>query len=158
MSWPSKGQRAQGASQGGRGGASVSAEGLGDRRTCSIEASPRSVNYWVMSRGPHEPGSMHDESPLGDSMQWVKCSILPLDRAVNPGRRFTPSEQQESLYTTLVSLTIKAVRRSDLGNYTCNARNSLGSVKETIALKGTILTYSYTTIGSQINSHQAVQC
>ena len=32
--------------------------------TCSIEASPRSVNYWVMSRGPREPGSIHDELPM----------------------------------------------------------------------------------------------
>ena len=37
--------------------------------TCSIEASPRSVNYWVMSRGPREPGSIHDELPaMSDSM------------------------------------------------------------------------------------------
>merc|ERR1712029_201901 len=68
------------------------------------------------SRGPHEPAN-----------------------AVNPGRRFTPSESQESMYTTLARLTIKNVRRSDLGNYTCNARNSLGSVRETVALKELII-------------------
>jgi hypothetical protein len=57
---------------------------------------------------------------------------------VNPGRRFKPAEEQESLYGTNVKLTIKTVKKSDYGNYTCHARNSFGSVKGVIALKGEI--------------------
>ena len=59
-----------------------------------------------------------------------------LERVVNPGRRFTPSEEQESLYSTDVKLTIKTIKKSDFGNYTCHARNSFGMVKGVIALKG----------------------
>ena len=58
------------------------------------------------------------------------------ERVVNPGRRFTPSEEQESLYSTDVKLTIKTIKKSDFGNYTCHARNSFGAVKGVIALKG----------------------
>ena len=57
-------------------------------------------------------------------------------RVVNPGRRFKPSEEQESLYAFSVKLTIKKVQKSDFGNYTCHARNSFGSVTGVIALKG----------------------
>ena len=64
----------------------------------------------------------------------VECSIL--ERAVNPGRRFTPAEEQESLYATNVKLTIKNIKKSDFGNYTCHARNSLGNIRGNIALRG----------------------
>ena len=61
-------------------------------------------------------------------------------RVVNPGRRFKPSEEQESLYAFSVKLPIKKVQKSDFGNYTCHARNSFGSVTGVIALKGSIET------------------
>ena len=40
--------------------------------TCSIEASPRSANYWVWSMSPFESG-IHDGLPLtdGHGLQWM---------------------------------------------------------------------------------------
>ena len=57
------------------------------------------------------------------------------DRAINPSRRFRPTEEAESLYTYLMTLTIIDVKESDFGNYSCQARNSLGTIMGTIELQ-----------------------
>lgn len=57
------------------------------------------------------------------------------DRPINPSRRFQPIEVKESMYTMLMTLHVREVRPIDLGNYSCVARNSMGSVKGTVALE-----------------------
>jgi hypothetical protein len=53
----------------------------------------------------------------------------------NPTGRYNDEEDSEPLYTYMMSLTIRDVRINDLGNYSCVARNSLGTVRGTISLK-----------------------
>ena len=78
----------------------------------------------------------------------------------NPNGRYRLTEEHESLYSYKVALTINRVSstvcllylflftffvdylhiffqvaRTDLGNYTCGARNSYGTVRGTISLK-----------------------
>jgi hypothetical protein len=58
----------------------------------------------------------------------------PTDRAINPSRRFRPSEETESFYTFVMTLTIIDVKESDFGNYSCQAMNSLGTAMGTVEL------------------------
>ena len=44
-------------------------------------------------------------------------------------------KETESMYSFDISLTIIGVKPSDLGNYTCEARNSYGTVRGTIQLE-----------------------
>ncbi|XP_059081716.1 protein amalgam-like [Tigriopus californicus] len=81
--------------------------------SCTVEASPQSVNFWVKR----------------------SSSLTEMDQPINPSRRFQPLEFKESDYSILMTLAIKDVRLSDLGNYTCIARNSMGSVKGTVSLQ-----------------------
>ena len=53
----------------------------------------------------------------------------------NPSGRYKLDEVAESLYSYKISLTITGVKTSDLGNYTCRARNSYGEVRGTISLE-----------------------
>ena len=53
----------------------------------------------------------------------------------SPSGRFRLSEDSESLYSYVITLTIHGVKESDLGNYTCGARNSYGTVKGAISLE-----------------------
>ena len=80
----------------------------------------------------------------------------------NPNGRYRLTEEHESLYSYKVALTINRVSstvcllyffclhflsttfffqvaRTDLGNYTCGARNSYGTVRGTISLKSIVL-------------------
>ena len=82
----------------------------------------------------------------------------------NPNGRYKLTEEHESLYSYKVALTINRVSltvcllyffclhflsttytfffqvaRTDLGNYTCGARNSYGTVRGTISLKSIVL-------------------
>ena len=49
-------------------------------------------------------------------------------------------KETESMYSFDISLTIIGVKPSDLGNYTCEARNSYGTVRGTIQLESTYFT------------------
>ena len=53
----------------------------------------------------------------------------------NPNGRYKLTEEHESLYSYRIALTITNVAMTDLGNYTCGARNSYGTVQGTISLK-----------------------
>ena len=88
----------------------------------------------------------------------------------NPNGRYRLTEEHESLYSYKVALTINRVSstvcllyfflftffvdytflltifqvaRTDLGNYTCGARNSYGTVRGTISLKSIMLKFFF---------------
>ncbi len=70
-----------------------------------------------------------------DSYKMFLWLLNPVsDRAINPSRRFRPSEETDSLYTYTMMLTIIDVKESDFGNYSCQARNSLGTTMGTMEL------------------------
>ena len=80
---------------------------------CGVEASPKAVHFWNKYNGPGR-----DEMSIN-----------------SPSGRFRLSEDSESLYSYVITLTIHGVKESDLGNYTCGARNSYGTVKGAISLE-----------------------
>ena len=81
---------------------------------CKVEASPRSVNYWVkLGQGP---GAQ--------------------DLSVNPGGRIRIVDIDENSYTQRMVLTIDNVKAKDFGTYACVTRNSLGEVRRTVQLQG----------------------
>ena len=79
---------------------------------CKVEASPRSVNYWV------KIGAKNRELP------------------VNPGGRFRTEDINENSYTQKMVLKIEEVRSKDFGTYACVSRNSLGEVRTSVQLQG----------------------
>lgn len=80
---------------------------------CKVEASPRSVNYWVkLGQGP---GAQ--------------------DLSVNPGGRIRIVDIDENSYTQRMVLTIDNVKAKDFGTYACVTRNSLGEVRRTVQLQ-----------------------
>merc|ERR1711962_1178265 len=80
---------------------------------CRVEASPRSVNYWLKIGG----------GPGGE------------DLPVNPGGRFRSVDINENSYTQNMVLTIENVNVKDFGTYACVTRNSLGEVRKTVQLQ-----------------------
>ena len=81
---------------------------------CKVEASPRSVNYWVkLGQGP---GAQ--------------------DMSINPGGRIRLVDIDENSYTQRMVLTIENVKSKDFGTYACVTRNSLGEVRRTVQLQG----------------------
>ena len=79
-----------------------------------VEASPRSVNYWVKML----PGGR--------------------DKGVNTEGRFTVVEIDENSYTQRMQLKLERVNWSDFGTYSCVSRNSLGTVRTNVQLQGKI--------------------
>ena len=53
----------------------------------------------------------------------------------NPSGRYRLLEESESLYAYKLALVVHDVQPEDLGNYTCSARNSYGTVQGTIQLE-----------------------
>jgi len=80
---------------------------------CKVEASPRSVNYWVkLGQGP-----------------------AAQDLSINPGGRIRLVDIDENSYTQRMVLTIENVKSKDFGTYACVTRNSLGEVRRTVQLQ-----------------------
>ena len=86
---------------------------------CKVEASPRSVNYWV------KLGAKNREMP------------------VNPGGRFRTEDINENGYTQKMVLQIDEVRSKDFGTYQCVSRNSLGDVRTKVQLQGININQTY---------------
>ncbi|XP_041975562.1 lachesin-like [Aricia agestis] len=74
---------------------------------CYVESSPKSINYWVKD----PPGEL-----------------------IIPSEKHETSVRQKSMFETEMSMTIKNIRREDLGSYICVAKNSLGDVESKIRL------------------------
>lgn len=49
---------------------------------------------------------------------------------------------QKSTFEAEMSMTIKSIRREDLGSYICVAKNSLGDVESKIRLYGELQIYT----------------
>jgi len=80
---------------------------------CKVEASPRSVNYWVkLGQGPNAQ-----------------------EMSINPGGRTKIVDIDENSYTQRMILTIENVKSRDFGTYACVTRNSLGEVRRTVQLQ-----------------------
>lgn len=47
--------------------------------------------------------------------------------------------RQKSMFEAEMSMTIKHIRREDLGSYICVAKNSLGDVESKIRLYGNVI-------------------
>uniref|UniRef100_A0A182R1D7 Ig-like domain-containing protein n=1 Tax=Anopheles farauti TaxID=69004 RepID=A0A182R1D7_9DIPT len=73
---------------------------------CQIEASPKSINYWVK-----DTGEMIVSSP-----------------------KYHVQDVTKSLYESKMSLTVRLFQKEDVGSYRCIAKNSLGEVDSSIRL------------------------
>ncbi|XP_045528481.1 lachesin-like [Pieris brassicae] len=73
---------------------------------CYVESSPKSINYWVK-----DPGEL-----------------------IIPSEHHEMTVRQKSMFEAEMSMTIKNIRREDLGSYICVAKNSLGDVESKIRL------------------------
>ncbi|XP_012549186.1 lachesin [Bombyx mori] len=73
---------------------------------CYVESSPKSINYWVK-----DPGEL-----------------------IIPSEHHEMSVRQKSMFEAEMRMTIKNIRREDLGSYICVAKNSLGDVESKIRL------------------------
>uniref|UniRef100_A0A182M2B5 Ig-like domain-containing protein n=1 Tax=Anopheles culicifacies TaxID=139723 RepID=A0A182M2B5_9DIPT len=73
---------------------------------CQIEASPKSINYWIK-----DTGEMIVSSP-----------------------KYHVQDATKSLYEAKMSLTVRSFQKEDVGSYRCIAKNSLGEVDSSIRL------------------------
>ncbi|XP_053616824.1 lachesin-like [Plodia interpunctella] len=73
---------------------------------CYVESSPKSINYWVK-----DPGEL-----------------------IIPSEHHEMTVRQKSVFEAEMTMTIKNIRREDLGSYICVAKNSLGDVESKIRL------------------------
>ncbi|XP_059049728.1 lachesin-like [Achroia grisella] len=73
---------------------------------CYVESSPKSINYWVK-----DPGEL-----------------------IIPSEHHEMTVRQKSMFEAEMTMTIKNIRREDLGSYICVAKNSLGDVESKIRL------------------------
>ena len=75
---------------------------------CFIEASPRSMNFWVKGAG----------------------------ELILSGSKYTLSDVRDSIFAGRMALTIHSFQNSDVGTYRCVAKNSLGEVEGRIQVYG----------------------
>ncbi|XP_059616919.1 lachesin [Phlebotomus argentipes] len=73
---------------------------------CHVEASPKSINYWIRDTG-----------------EMIVSSA-----------KYHVQETAKSLYETRMSVTVRNFRKEDVGSYRCIAKNSLGEVDSSIRL------------------------
>lgn len=91
---------------------------------CSIEASPRTVSYWI-------------KEPLGKSFQQSYDN--PLQNVLQESEKYNISETFNSYYKTSLKMRISNFSESDVGIYTCIASNMMGRANSTIRLYGKCL-------------------
>ncbi|XP_065081881.1 lachesin [Ochlerotatus camptorhynchus] len=73
---------------------------------CLVEASPKSINYWVK-----DTGEMIVSSP-----------------------KYQVQDIPKSLYEIKMTMTVRTIQKEDMGSYRCIAKNSLGEVDSSIRL------------------------
>ncbi|KAH8287105.1 hypothetical protein KR054_002672, partial [Drosophila jambulina] len=73
---------------------------------CHVEASPKSINYWIKDTG-----------------EMIVTSI-----------KYHVQESTQSMYETKMSMIVRKFQKDDVGSYRCIAKNSLGEVDSSIRL------------------------
>ncbi|XP_037726331.1 lachesin isoform X1 [Drosophila subpulchrella] len=73
---------------------------------CHVEASPKSINYWIKDTG---------------------------EMIVTSGK-YHVQESSQSMYETKMSMIVRKFQKDDVGSYRCIAKNSLGEVDSSIRL------------------------
>ncbi|EDV92466.1 lachesin [Drosophila grimshawi] len=73
---------------------------------CHVEASPKSINYWIKDTG---------------------------EMIVSSGK-YHVQESSQSMYETKMSMIVRKFQKDDVGSYRCIAKNSLGEVDSSIRL------------------------
>ncbi|XP_034652865.1 protein amalgam [Drosophila subobscura] len=73
---------------------------------CHVEASPKSINYWIKDTG---------------------------EMIVTSGK-YHVQETSQSMYETKMSMIVRKFQKDDVGSYRCIAKNSLGEVDSSIRL------------------------
>ncbi|XP_017055027.1 lachesin [Drosophila ficusphila] len=73
---------------------------------CHVEASPKSINYWIKDTG-----------------EMIVTSI-----------KYHVQESSQSMYETKMSMIVRKFQKDDVGSYRCIAKNSLGEVDSSIRL------------------------
>ncbi|SPP86305.1 blast:Lachesin [Drosophila guanche] len=73
---------------------------------CHVEASPKSINYWIKDTG---------------------------EMIVSSGK-YHVQETSQSMYETKMSMIVRKFQKDDVGSYRCIAKNSLGEVDSSIRL------------------------
>jgi len=76
---------------------------------CFVEASPRSMNFWVKGEG----------------------------ELILSSKKYTLSDVRDSIFAVRMSLTVHSFEKEDVGKYRCVAKNSLGEVEGRIHVYGT---------------------
>ncbi|KAG5673727.1 hypothetical protein PVAND_003747 [Polypedilum vanderplanki] len=86
---------------------------------CLIEASPRTVSYWI-------------KEPFGRSYQ--KLHENPHQNVLQESEKYNISESFHSYYKTTLRMKISNFSESDIGMYSCVASNIMGRANATIHL------------------------
>ncbi|CRK96482.1 CLUMA_CG009931, isoform A, partial [Clunio marinus] len=73
---------------------------------CHVEASPKSINYWIKDTG----------------------------EMIVSSSKYIVQEHSRSLYEMKMTVTVKKFEKDDVGSYRCIAKNSLGEVDSSIRL------------------------
>lgn len=88
---------------------------------CSVEASPKSINYWIRE---------HGEMIVSSS-------------------KFAVQEVALSQYETHMSVTVRSFAKEDIGSYRCIAKNSQGETDSSIRVYGEFVN-TYTALSCRI--------
>ena len=96
---------------------------------CYVEASPRSINYWIKG-----DGTTHTKIFKQKLAILIGWSVTGGHISKN-GSKYSESEIRESFNVKMV-LTIHSFHQSDVGKYRCVAKNSLGEVEGRIHVYG----------------------
>jgi len=102
-------------------------EGTSVEVLCAIEASPRSVSYWV--KEPLFSRSYGYSSSSSDNQQQRQNVLQSNDK-------YDISETLTSHYRVALTMKILNFSESDVGAYTCTASNVMGRANGTIRLYG----------------------
>ncbi|KAM8720421.1 hypothetical protein ACLKA7_006466 [Drosophila subpalustris] len=73
---------------------------------CHVEASPKSINYWIKDTG----------------------------EMIVSSNKYHVQDNSQSMYETKMSMIVRKFQKDDVGSYRCIAKNSLGEVDSSIRL------------------------